>query len=206
METPGTVRELSLQANVSLESGQWACLAKLVLGTCFWITLLFLGTTEDEFSSVLFQQTFCWEHLYRSELSTMLPADYYISAQLSKFTVTSALLFCWASKLNRPFSRSVSVFLTLEAKFNFLEGHFHYSLSWDNPWKTREALGVPNSFPFPAFPADTRTLISPLLLMLPLPAPDFSLQSPGLGSRRSGFHLPLANGVILSSWFHLSEP
>lgn len=59
------------------------------------------------------------------------------------------------TKLNRPFCLSVSVFFTLEAKFNFLEGHFHYSLSLDNPWKTSEVFGVPNSFPFSAAPANT---------------------------------------------------
>lgn len=38
-------------------------------------------------------------------------------------------------KRTRPFSLSVSVFLTLEAQFSFLEGHPHYSLSWNNPGK-----------------------------------------------------------------------
>lgn len=51
------------------------------------------------------------------------------------------------SKRMRPFSLSVSVFLNLVAKLNFLEGHPHYFLSWDNPGKTCDVFGVSNSLP-----------------------------------------------------------
>lgn len=45
---------------------------------------------------------------------------------------SSQPFFCGASKPSRP-SLFLYLFLILEAKFNFLEGHLHYSQGWDNP-------------------------------------------------------------------------
>lgn len=86
---------------------------------------------------------------------------------------SSQPFFCGASKLSRP-SLFLYLFLILEAKFTFLEGHLHDSLSWDNPWKTCEVFGVPNSFPFSGSPAALETPISALPLMLSLHDPGFS--------------------------------
>ena len=118
----------------------------------------------------------------------MLPADYCVCMQRPKVTwqgFISVLLF-WGLQLNwiGPSLFLHLFFLTLEAKFNFSESCLHYSLSWDNPWKTREVRGVPSSLPFSASQAASETPISPPLLMLPPPAPGFSPAiRPSLGGR-----------------------
>lgn len=116
----GPMGESSLQANGCWECGWWACLAKLAFGTCLWITMSFLDTTDDQCISIHLKHTFCWKQLYGSELPAILPSDYCICIQPPKVTrqyfISALLFFGHLTKLNRPFSMSASFFLMLEAK------------------------------------------------------------------------------------------
>ena len=118
----------------------------------------------------------------------MLPAYYCICMQRPKFTCQgfiSVLLFLGLQLHWIGPSLFLHLFsLTLEAKFNFSESCLHYSLSWNNPWKTREVSRVPGPLPFSATQAASETPISPPLLMLPPPAPGLSPAiCPSLGGR-----------------------
>lgn len=130
-----------------------------------------------------------------------------IFAHSSPSSPSSQPFFCGASTPSRP-SLFLYLFLILEAKFNFLEGHLHYSLSWDNPWKTCEVFGVPNSFPSSGSPATLETPISALPLMPPCHDPGFSPTESWPRKREIWIlseHLPLTNctefkQLISSPW------